>query len=103
MMAAPVMLTGRLPGHTQPGGDLWPPDAQVDGVVDEHREFRLCRLPREPGAPDPLQHLGWRQLGNPLRRYWRFHSCLVPSLWLHMPDPRPALRSTHAIEHAGQV
>jgi hypothetical protein len=57
-VAALVVLAGRLPGHAEPGGDFWPPDAQADGVVDEHRELRRCRLPREPDALDPLQHLG---------------------------------------------
>jgi hypothetical protein len=33
-MAALVVLAGRLPGHAQPGGDLRPPDAETDGLVD---------------------------------------------------------------------
>ena len=33
-MAALVVLAGRLPAHIQPGGDLWPPDAQADSLVD---------------------------------------------------------------------
>jgi hypothetical protein len=67
-VAALVVLAGRLPGHAEPGGDFWPPDAQADGVLDEHHELGLCRFPREPNAFDPLQHLGRRQLRNSLRR-----------------------------------
>jgi hypothetical protein len=67
-VATLVVLAGRLPGHAEPGRDFWPPDAQADGVVDEHRELGLCRIPREPEAFDPLQHLGRRQLRNSLRR-----------------------------------
>jgi len=33
-MATLIVLTGRLSGHTQPGGDLWPPDAQANSLVD---------------------------------------------------------------------
>jgi hypothetical protein len=33
-MAALVLLSGRLSGHAQPGGDLRPPDALTDGLVD---------------------------------------------------------------------
>jgi len=65
-MAALVVLTGCLPGHAEPSGDLWPPDAQTDGMIDEHRKFRFCRLPREAGALDALEHLGWRQPRNVL-------------------------------------
>ncbi len=42
-MAALVVLAGRLPGHAEPGGDLRPPDAQADTVVDEHREPTTTR------------------------------------------------------------
>ena len=41
-VAALVVLAGRLPGHTEPDSNFWPPDAQADGVVDEHRELRLA-------------------------------------------------------------
>jgi hypothetical protein len=34
-MAALIVLAGRLPGHTQPGGDRWPPDAQANSLVDQ--------------------------------------------------------------------
>ena len=33
-MAALVVLTGRLPGYAEPGGNLWPPDAQADSLLD---------------------------------------------------------------------
>jgi hypothetical protein len=33
-MTALIVLAGRLPGHTQPGCDLWPPDAQANSLVD---------------------------------------------------------------------
>jgi hypothetical protein len=29
-------------------------------MVDEHREFRLCLVPRVPGVLDLLKHLGRR-------------------------------------------
>ena len=53
-MAALVVLTGRLPSHTQPGGDLWPPDAQANSLVYQLRERRFCSLLRNPGALDLL-------------------------------------------------
>jgi hypothetical protein len=33
-MAALVVLTGRLPGYAKSGGNLWPPDAQADSLLD---------------------------------------------------------------------
>jgi len=66
-VAALVVLAGRLPGHFEPDGDLWPPDAQADGMVDEHREFRLGFVASESGTLDPREHLGCRQVGNALR------------------------------------
>jgi hypothetical protein len=45
-------LTGSLPGHTQPGGDLWLPDAQADSPVDQLYECRFCPPLRNPGALD---------------------------------------------------
>jgi hypothetical protein len=33
-MAALVVLTGRLPGYAEPGGNLWPADAQADSLLD---------------------------------------------------------------------
>lgn len=53
-VAALVMLAGSLPGHPELCGDLWPADAQADGMVYEHREFRLGLFPRKPDAPHPL-------------------------------------------------
>jgi hypothetical protein len=50
-VAALVVLAGCLPGHAKPVGDLGPPDTQADGVVDQHRELRLCLLLRNRGAP----------------------------------------------------
>jgi hypothetical protein len=35
-VAALVVLARRLPGNSEPGGDLRPPDAQADGVVNQH-------------------------------------------------------------------
>lgn len=59
-MAALVMLAGCLPGDSELGGDLWPPDAQIDGMVDEHGEFRVCLVPHVPDVLDLLKHLGVR-------------------------------------------
>lgn len=56
-VTALVVLAGRLPAHAEPGGNVGPADAQADGVLDKHREFRICRLLRGPDAPDPFQHL----------------------------------------------
>jgi hypothetical protein len=64
-MAALVVLACRLPANSEPGSDLWPPDALIDGMVDERREFRLCLVPRVPGVFDLLKHLG---CSDPLRR-----------------------------------
>jgi hypothetical protein len=33
-MTALVALTGCLPGYAEPGGNLWPPDAQADSLLD---------------------------------------------------------------------
>ena len=67
-VAALVVLACRLPGDPEPGGNLWPPDALIDGMVDERREFRLCFVPHVPGVLDLFKHLGCRQVGDPLRR-----------------------------------
>jgi hypothetical protein len=104
-MATLVVLAGRLPGHTQPGGDLEPADAQSDRLVDQDREFRRCLLLRTLGALNPLQHLGWGQAGTqPVWTWWRGW-CLLPSTRLYLPGfrIRPALRSGHVIHHAGEV
>jgi hypothetical protein len=66
-MATLVVLAGGLPGHTQPGGDLWPPDTQTDGLVDQLRECRFCSPLCNSGALDLLQHLGHRHPGSRLR------------------------------------
>ena len=49
-VAALVVLAGRLPAHFQAGGDLRPPDAQRDSVVDQGRRLRLGFLPHDAGA-----------------------------------------------------
>ena len=67
-VAALVVLACRLPGDPESGGDLWPPDALIDGMVDERREFRLCLVPHAPGVLDLLKHLGYRQVGDLSRR-----------------------------------
>lgn len=59
-VATLVVLACRLSGDLEPVGDLWPADALIDGMVDEHREFRLCLVPRVPGVLDLLKHLGRR-------------------------------------------
>jgi hypothetical protein len=33
-MTALVVLTGRLPGYAEPGGNLWPPDAKADSLLN---------------------------------------------------------------------
>jgi hypothetical protein len=47
------MLAGRLSGDTELGGDLGPPDAEFDGVVDQRCEFGLRLLLCNAGAGDP--------------------------------------------------
>jgi len=103
MMAALVVLAGRLPGHTETGGDLRPSDAHADRLIHQHRECGIRLLTGESGPFDPLQHLGWRQLGIPRLRAWRFRSSLGAPPWLHMPDLRPALGPAHVIQHVGRV
>lgn len=63
-VAALVALAGRLPGYAKLGRDLRPADAQAYRMVDQHRELRFCRLSHDLDTLDPLQQLGWRQLGN---------------------------------------
>jgi hypothetical protein len=65
-----VVLACRLPGDPEPGGDLWPSDALIDGIVDQSGEFRLCLVPHVPGVLDLLKHLGYRRVGDPSR-----HAC----------------------------
>ena len=59
-VATLVVLACRLPGNSEPGGDLWPSNTLIDGVVDERREFRLCLVPRVPDVLDLLKRLGPR-------------------------------------------
>ena len=66
-MAALVVLTGRLPGHTQPGGDLWPPNAHRNRLVNQFGERRFCPPLSNPGALNLFQHLGGTHLGSRLR------------------------------------
>jgi len=104
LVAALIVLAGCLPGHAKLGGDLRPSDAEADGVVDQRRKLSLCRLLRNPGAPDPLQHLGTRHPGNLLGLAGRFRWCrLLVRLCLPGPRARPAVGLSHAFQHAGQV
>jgi hypothetical protein len=64
-VATLVVLACRLPCHSEPGGDLWPPDALIDGTVDQRGEFRLCFVPDVPGVLDLLKRLGYRRVGDP--------------------------------------
>jgi hypothetical protein len=100
-MAALVVLAGRLPGDAKTGGDLRPPDAHVDRLIHQYREFGIRLLPGESGAFDLLQHLGWGQLEIPLRRVWLFRSCVGPPRGLYMPDFRLAFGPAHVLQHAG--
>jgi hypothetical protein len=104
-MAALVVLTGRLSGHTQPGGDLWPPDAQADSLVDQLRECRFCSPLRNPGALNLLQHLGGWHSGSRPCLAWRLRWGLLPSLRLSPPSSRArsAFCSSHEIQDAGEV
>ena len=104
-MSALVVLSSCLPGHGKPSGDLRPSDAQADGMVDQHREFRLCLVSRETGMLDPLEYLGRGQPGNPLHQACRFRCRVVRQPWLHALDSRtrPTLRLGHGIQHVGQV
>jgi hypothetical protein len=104
-MTALVVLAGRLPRHTQPGGDLGPPDAQTYSPVHQLRECCFCPPLCNPGALDPLQHLGGRHPGSRLRLAWRSRWRLLPSLRLHPlgSRARSALRPSHAIQDAGEV
>ena len=64
-MAALVVLSGRLSGHTQPGGDLRPTDAQTDGLVDQLRECGFCPQLRNPGALDLVPAPEWEASWKP--------------------------------------
>ena len=101
-VAALVVLAGRLPRDAKAGGDLRPADAHVDRLIHQHREFGIYLLPSESGAFDPLQYVGRRQSGIPVRRAWRFRSRLGPPPRFHMPDPRLTLGPAHVLQHAGR-
>jgi hypothetical protein len=105
MMTTLVVLSGRLSGHTQPGGDLWSPDAQANSLVDQLRECRFCSLLRKPGALDLLQHLGGAHPGSRLRLAWRLRWRLLPPLRLRSlgSRARSALCPSHALQDAGEV
>jgi len=96
------MLAGSLPGHTQPGGDRWPPDAQANSLVDQVRECGFCLPLCDPGALNLLQHLGGRHPGSRLRLAWRPRWHLLPPLRPH-PLGFSTLGSSHAIHDAGEV
>jgi hypothetical protein len=68
VVAALAVLACRLSCDSELGGDLWPADTHVDGMVDERREFRLCVVPHVPGVLDLLKHPGCRGIGDPSRR-----------------------------------
>jgi hypothetical protein len=105
-MAAVVLLACRLPGDTEPGSDFWPPDALIDGIVDERREFRLCPVPRMPGVLDLVKHMECRQAGKPLCRYRAFGWCLLrlpPRLRALHPRTRAALRLAHGLQDVAEL
>jgi len=104
-VAALVVLACRLPGDLESGGDLWPSDALIDGMVDERREFRLGFVPHVPGMLDLIKHLGCRQVGDPLWRACGFCWRLLPPSRRHVLDSRtrPALRLAHGTQHAAHV
>lgn len=79
MMAALVVLTGRLPGYAEPGSNLGPPDAQADSLLDQLREFCFGLPLRGTGALNPLQYLKGRHPGIPLRLPWRPRRRLLPA------------------------
>jgi hypothetical protein len=86
-VAALIVLAGCLPGHAKLGGDLRPSDAEADGVVHQCRKLRLCLLLRNPGSPDPLQHLRTRHPGDRMCLARWFRWCWPP-VWLCLPGPR---------------
>jgi len=104
-MAALVVLACRLPCHSEPGGDLRPPDALIDGMVDEHRQFCLRLVPHVPDVPDLLKHLGCRRVSDLLRRACGFCCRLLRPPRLHVlhPRTRPALRLAHGFQDAAQL
>ena len=102
MMAALIVLAGSLPGDPELSSNLWPADAEFDGVVDQRCKFGFCLLLRNAGAPDPFQHLRWGHPGNLLWHAGCFPWRLVLPIWPSLLDSRArvALRFSHAIQHA---
>ena len=101
-MTALIVLAGRLPGHTQPGCNLWPPDAQANSLVNQLRQRRFCFPLCNPGALDLLQHLDGRHPGSRLRLARRLRWGLWRPLRPH-PLGFSTLGSSHAIHDAGEV
>ena len=92
-----VLLPGRLPGNSEPIGNVWPSNAQAGRVIDQHCEFRLCAVPSKLGTFDSFKQLRCRQPGKALR-CWRQFGCRLAPLWLLglYPRSRHALRLAHA-------
>lgn len=103
-VAALVVLARRLPAHFQAGGDLRPPDAQRDSVVDQGRQLRLGFLPHDAGAlirsstAAPTSALPAASVlvvlpvPAPVTRLHELH-----------PRPRPPLPLAHTPQDAGTV
>lgn len=61
-VATLVVLACRLPGDPEPGGDLWPSDALIDGIVDQvassasasSRTCRACSICSSTSGTDGL-------------------------------------------------
>lgn len=90
-MAALVLLTRCLPGHTKLRGDLRPSDSLADGSVDEHRQLCLGIVSLDPDLPDLLQHLGRGQLGDSLRRARLPRGCRIAPVRPRLPGSRDRL------------
>ena len=104
-VAALVVLAGRLPGHAEPGGNLWPANAQSDGVIDQHGKLCLCLPLRDPGAL--ISSSTWGGVTPGVRLRWSRHLCrsvaLRPAYYLLGSRRRPAPRLAHATQHPAQV
>ena len=90
-MAALVLLTGCLPGHTKLRGDLRPSDSLADGSVDEHRQLCLGIVSLDPDLPDLLQQLGRGQLGDSLRGARLARGCRIAPVRPRLPGSRDRL------------
>lgn len=66
-------------------------------MVDQCSEVSLDLPLRSPSAPNLLQDLSWRHLGNPLRWVCRVRWIRLPSPWLHLLGSRAqsAFPSSH--------